>query len=180
VQLRSESLKEVEMDAKISFIAPVATVKNNIKGFEVRALIDKPNPRLRPGMSVNMSIPIRPSERCVSVPISAVFKDEGDKRVVYVRNGGSTEKREVKIGVTNVDYAQIINGLNEGETIMLVEPGRGGESEGWSVWKEELLISDIGFRVSSIPTDGSDRIAQRHQTLPHRRAGKSWRLTTSI
>ena len=126
VKLRSESLKDVEMDAKISFIAPIATVKNSIKGFQVQAIIENPNKRLRPGMSVNMSIPIASANDAVSVPISAVFKGDGNKKVVYVRNGIVTEKREVKVGVTNIDFAQILNGVIEGETILLVEPDRGG------------------------------------------------------
>jgi RND family efflux transporter MFP subunit len=124
VKLRAESLKDLELEATISFIAPVATVKNNVKGFQVQALIEKPNPRLRPGMTVNMSIPIATATDAISVPISAVFKGEGKKKVIYVRNGESTEQREVKIGVTNTDHAQIIKGVQEGEEVMLVEPGR--------------------------------------------------------
>src|SRR5258708_2927552 len=53
VKLRAESLKDLEMEASISFIAPVATVTNNVKGFDVQAIIDKPSTRLRPGMTVN-------------------------------------------------------------------------------------------------------------------------------
>ena len=58
------------------------------------------------------------------MPISAVFKGEGKKKVIYVRNGESTEQREVKIGVTNTDFAQIIKGVQEGEEVLLVEPTR--------------------------------------------------------
>lgn len=124
VKLRAESLKDLELVATISFIAPVATVKNNVKGFQVRALIDKPNPRLRPGMTVNVSIPIATATDAISIPISAVFKGEGKKKVVYVRNGEATEQREVKVGVTNMDHAQIIKGVQVGEEVLLVEPNR--------------------------------------------------------
>ena len=124
VKLRAESLKDLELEATIAFIAPVATVKNNVKGFQVQALIENPSPRLRPGMTVNVSIPIAAASDAVSVPISAVFKGEGKKKVVYVRNGESTEQREVKVGITNTDHAQIIKGVQEGEEVMLVEPHR--------------------------------------------------------
>jgi RND family efflux transporter MFP subunit len=124
VKLHVESLKDAEMDAKISFIAPVATIKNSVKGFQVQALIEKPNARLRPGMTVNISIPIASASDVVSVPISAVFRAEGNKKVIYVRNGENTERREVKVGVTNTDFAQIIKGVEDGEEILLVEPGR--------------------------------------------------------
>ena len=124
VKLKAESLKDLNMTGKVSFIAPVATVKNNVKGFSVEAIIEKPSPRLRPGMTVNMSIPIATATDAISVPISAVFKGEGKKKVVYVRTGETTEKREVKIGVSNTDHAQIIKGVQAGEEVRLVEPGR--------------------------------------------------------
>ncbi|MEO8351488.1 MAG: efflux RND transporter periplasmic adaptor subunit [Chthoniobacteraceae bacterium] len=122
VILKSSSVRDTEMSAVISRIGLVAEVKNSIKGFQVEALIDKPDPRLRPGMSVNLVIPVAQANDAVSVPIGAVFKGTGDQRVVYVQNGGDTERREVSIGVTNMNYAQITKGLDAGETILLVEP----------------------------------------------------------
>ncbi|MHA3775113.1 efflux RND transporter periplasmic adaptor subunit [Verrucomicrobiota bacterium sgz303538] len=124
VKLRAESLRDLEMEATISFIAPIATPKNNVKGFQVQALIEKPNPRLRPGMTVNLTIPVAKADGAVSVPIAAVFKGDNNARVVYVRNGDATEKREVKVGVTSIEYAQILHGVNEGEEILLTEPDR--------------------------------------------------------
>jgi RND family efflux transporter MFP subunit len=124
VQLRAESLRDLEMEATISFIAPVATPKNNVKGFQVQALIVDPNPRLRPGMTVNLTIPIASASDALSVPVSAVFKGDNNARVIYVRNGEATEKREVKVGVSNVEHAQILQGVSEGEEILLTEPER--------------------------------------------------------
>ena len=124
VQIRAEALKDEVMDARISFIAPIATTKSSVKGFQVQAIIDKPDPRLSPGMTVTLNIPIARVEDAISVPVTAVFKSEGNKKVVYVRHGDATEKREVKVGVTNIDHAQILNGVKEGEEILLVEPGK--------------------------------------------------------
>jgi multidrug efflux pump subunit AcrA (membrane-fusion protein) len=64
------------------------------------------------------------------VPISAVFRGDGDSKVVYVRNGSATERRKVSVGVTNFDYAEIKDGVREGETVFLVEPRRPSEQEG--------------------------------------------------
>lgn len=122
VKLKVDSLKDVNMDGKISFIAPVATVKSSVKGFEIEATIDNPSARLRPGMTVNLSIPIAKADSAISVPVSAIFRGDGNKKVVYVRNGVSTERREVKIGVSNFDYAEIKDGVTEGESVLLIEP----------------------------------------------------------
>lgn len=124
VKLLAESLKDAEMQAEIIFIAPVATVRNGIKGFTVRAAIHQVTARMRPGMTVQMTIPIAHADDAVSVPISAVFKGTGNSRVVYVRTGTKTEKRPVKIGVSNTESAQILQGVHVGEEILLNEPER--------------------------------------------------------
>ncbi len=124
VKLLAESLKDAEMQADIIFIAPIATVRNGIKGFTVRASIKKVVARMRPGMTVQMTIPIARAADAVAVPVSAVFKGNGNSRVVYVRKGTKTEKRPVKIGVSNTENAEILQGLQLGEEILLTEPER--------------------------------------------------------
>lgn len=126
VKLVAESIKDEEMEAEIDFIAPVATVKSNVKGFVVQAIIEKPSPRLRPGMTVQLQIPVAKAENVVSVPVSAVFKGEENSRVVYVRNGEKTERRVVKVGISDLDHAEILQGLKEGEQVLLTEPERMG------------------------------------------------------
>lgn len=129
VKLRAESLKEAEMNARIKFVAPGATAKNSVKGFQTQAIIENPDPRLRPGMTVTMVIPLDSANDALTIPISAVFRGEGKKKVIYVRHGENTEQREVKIGVTNTDFAQVLSGVREGEEILLVEPGRGAQKK---------------------------------------------------
>jgi RND family efflux transporter MFP subunit len=124
VKLLAESLKDEEMQADIIFIAPVATIRNGIKGFTVRASIQRASARMRPGMTVQMTIPIAHAGAAVAVPISAVFKGSGNSRVVYVRKGDKTERRPVKVGVSNTEHAQILQGVREGEEILLNEPER--------------------------------------------------------
>lgn len=121
VEVNISDLAEKPVRAHIEFIAPLATVKNNIKGFEVQAVIDENDGRLKPGMSVSMNVPVGHASKAVSVPVTAVFR-ESKQNVVYVRKGGTTEKRKVVLGVTDLSYAEVKSGLEEGEEILLVEP----------------------------------------------------------
>lgn len=122
VKLTMESLKEETMEGRIDFIAPVATITNGVKGFKVEAAILKPSPRLRPGMIVNLTVPVSHVERVVTVPVSAIFRGKNDRRVVYVLQGEQPVAREVSVGVTGLDYTEIKRGLKEGERILTVEP----------------------------------------------------------
>ena len=52
-----------------------------------------------------------------------------------MRSGESTQKREVQVGVTNIDFVQILNGVHEGEEIMLVEPDRWERRSRKAAWR---------------------------------------------
>lgn len=121
VEVNMSETGQDPVKAHIDFIAPLATVKNNIKGFEVHAEIEDNDGRMKPGMSVSMNVPVGRADKAVSVPVTAVFRDRKEN-VVYVRNGDSTEKRKVVLGVTDMSFAEVKSGLKEGEKIMLAEP----------------------------------------------------------
>lgn len=122
IEVNVSGLDGPPIKATIEFIAPLATVKNNIKGFEVQALIHGNEGRLKPGMSVSMKVPVARASRAVAIPVSAIFQDGPKRSVVYVRKGGHTERREVEVGITDLYFAEIRGGLTEGEEILLTEP----------------------------------------------------------
>lgn len=113
---------ETPKSATVEFIAPVATVRNNIKGFAVEAIISNPDERLRPGMSVSLTLPLGKAQGAIAVPVSAVFREEDGERYVYVRRGGQTQRRPVVLGISNFSHAEILEGLEEGEEILLAPP----------------------------------------------------------
>ncbi len=122
IQMQGTDARKIK--ARVAFVAPLATVKNNIKGFQVQARILDNEGRLKPGMSVSMTVPIGEAKDAVSVPIAAVFS-ENDENVVYVkssREGQVADRRVVTIGLANLTFAEITSGLQEGEEILLVNP----------------------------------------------------------
>jgi RND family efflux transporter MFP subunit len=126
IQVNVSDADEKPVKAHIEFIAPLATVKNNIKGFEVHALIDDNDGRLKPGMSVSMNVPVSSVSNAVSVPVAAVFRENRD-RVVYVRKGKSSEKRKVVVGSMDLSFVEIVSGLEPGEQILLSEPSNAAQ-----------------------------------------------------
>jgi RND family efflux transporter MFP subunit len=109
------------VEAVISFIAPLATVKNNIKGFEVVGELEGARHGLKPGVSVSMSVPLGRADNVLSVPITAVFDEDGEK-VAYVNAESGPERRVVEIGLSDSARVEIRTGLNEGEEVLLARP----------------------------------------------------------
>jgi HlyD family secretion protein len=120
------SLPDEIMQGVVTNVAPVATVVDGVKGFQVRVLITRGHPRLRPGMTAEATFEIAEAKDVLSVPISAVFMDGEDRQMVYIRDGSSMEapwrEQFIEVGLSNYDYAEIKSGLKEGQETYLVRP----------------------------------------------------------
>src|SRR5688572_6590742 len=85
VEVQVESVPGLRMRGVVQRIAPQALIKNGIKGFSARVAIKDLDPRIRPGMTSILSIPVASVESALSVPLAAVFTDpKVGERYVYV------------------------------------------------------------------------------------------------
>ena len=127
VNVQVEAVAGLRMVGKVERIAPQATIKNNIKGFAVRILLQNVDVRVRPGMTANIQIPVAAAEDVVAVPLAAVFTERNPgtqqtERFVYVSRNERFERRPVQIGVSDYFYAEVTKGLSSGETVSLEQP----------------------------------------------------------
>ncbi len=134
-RLKSEQMVEVSIEAvaglrvtgTVERIAPQATIKNNIKGFAARIVLRNVDPRVRPGMTANIKIPVASASDVTAVPLSAVFTERNPEtglteRYVYVKEGLGFERRDVAVGVSDFFFAEIQQGLKAGEEVSLELP----------------------------------------------------------
>lgn len=85
----------------------------------VRALLDNPDHRLRPGMLMHVDIASRQRQTVVIPEESLVAK--GEKQFVYVVDataGNTVERREVRIGTRKPGEVEIVAGLETDELII--------------------------------------------------------------
>ena len=88
------------------------------------ALFDVPNPDgvLRIGMSAQVSIVQGIIKNALAIPASALREQGPDGRFlvrVVGTKGGEPEERRVRIGVNNHNFAQVLDGLKEGDEVVL-------------------------------------------------------------
>ncbi len=121
VEVQVESVPGLKMKALVERIAPQAVIKNGIKGFSARIAIKELDPRVRPGMTSILSIPVASVENALSVPLSAVFTERGE-RYVYVKSDEEFEKRTVQIGISDLSFAEVQGGLQAGDVVALELP----------------------------------------------------------
>jgi RND family efflux transporter MFP subunit len=122
VDVQVESVPGLRLAGVVERIAPQAIVKNNIKGFTARIELKEIDPRVRPGMTAILNIPVGEAVNILAVPLAAIYTDaERNERYVFVKDGENTERRSVQVGLTDNFYAEIQTGLSEGEIVSLGE-----------------------------------------------------------
>ncbi len=123
VDIKVEAVAGLTIKGEVERIAPQATIRQNIKGFETRILLTDVDPRVQPGMTANITIPVTSAIDVLSVPLAAVFtEDKTGARYVYRKQGEKFEKVMVEIGVSDYFKAEILSGLNEGDVVALEMP----------------------------------------------------------
>lgn len=92
----------------------------NVQTRTARLRIEVPNPdeALRPAMYVDAEIETGTPGNVLAVPESAVL-DSGNRQIVLIDKGeGRFEPREVKLGRRGGGFAEVIDGLGDGEAVV--------------------------------------------------------------
>lgn len=106
----------LSFEASVSRVLPLFDPES--RTLKVRLEADNPNYALRPGMFVDIELPIE-YPPAISVPADAML-DSGLRKTVFVeRKAGFFEPREVEVGWRQGGRVEIIEGLEPGERIAL-------------------------------------------------------------
>lgn len=96
---------------KISLVDPVLDQKTRTLGFEIHL---KGEGELKPGMFAHISLVTASKKDVIIIPKGTIINVDG-KDYVYVISGQTASRRQVKVGMTETNKAEIIEGLQPGE-----------------------------------------------------------------
>ncbi|MBT0585313.1 efflux RND transporter periplasmic adaptor subunit [Alteromonas oceanisediminis] len=103
-----------------TFTGQISTIDARLdpmtRSINVRAIIDNPEGKLRPGMLLQITVQKRVLNTIV-IPEKALIPNQ-EKQFVFVIEEGIAHSREVKVGERRPGIAQITSGLSPGETIV--------------------------------------------------------------
>ena len=102
---------------KIIFVSPA--MDEDSKSYRVRVSLDNPDSTVKAGLFAHTSVDILQRPQTIFVPQSAVLTRNGEQYVFVLREDGTVERRVVKIGLLNDVSEEILEGLAEGEKVVL-------------------------------------------------------------
>ncbi|MCE7057205.1 efflux RND transporter periplasmic adaptor subunit [Algoriphagus sp. AGSA1] len=110
------TLSGVDHELEITKIFP--TITNG--RFEVDMRFTGESPKgIRRGQSVRIRLQLSDSEQSLLLPTGGFFKDTGGNWVFVINSSGNAEKRNIRLGNKNPEYYEVLEGLVEGEKVII-------------------------------------------------------------
>lgn len=117
VSIEVDALRDTSFAATVARVSPVVDPATGT--FKITIEVSDPTRRLKPGMFGRIHIVYDRRENVLQIPRSAIVAEE-DTSTVYVIEDGVAHKREIRTGYTNRGRIEVVEGLEGGETIVVL------------------------------------------------------------
>ncbi|HUR35306.1 MAG TPA: efflux RND transporter periplasmic adaptor subunit [Vicinamibacterales bacterium] len=121
-RIRVETFRDKIFNGRVTQISPMGVEKDNVTNFEVRVSIDNPGKELKANMTANAEIVLEEHPGSLIIPEAAVTYDAQKHAFVDIADPGAKNGRRrvpVKLGVGNGTRIQILEGVTEGDRVVL-------------------------------------------------------------
>jgi HlyD family secretion protein len=121
-RIRVETFKDKVFNGRVTQISPMGVEKDNVTNFEVRVSIDNPGQELKVNMTANAEVVLEEHPASLILPEAAITYDAQKNAYVDVADPGAKAGRRrttVKLGVGNGTKVQVLEGVKEGDRIIL-------------------------------------------------------------
>jgi HlyD family secretion protein len=105
------------LKGRVSLVSPALDPGSTT--IEVWVEASKPDPTLKPGMSVELSMTAKMVKDALVVPTPAVYKNsEGVDYVMLAGSDGHAHVKTVQLGVRNAEFTQVVSGVIAGDQVI--------------------------------------------------------------
>jgi multidrug efflux pump subunit AcrA (membrane-fusion protein) len=124
--VRVDAQADKPLAAHVKTVATVASQQDwlsaDVKVYATMVSIDETLPGLKPGMSAEVKVfTDSHKEHVLTVPLQAILGsvEMGKKRKCFVMTPEGAQEREIELGLSNDQKAEVKSGLEEGEEVVL-------------------------------------------------------------
>jgi membrane fusion protein (multidrug efflux system) len=116
-KFETTSVPGQEFTAKVVSVLPAVDPATN--NGTVRIRIENPQHLMKFGMYISVELPLKQMRSALIVPIQAVYPDESGEPHVYKVTGDEEVSVPVKLGARSQSEVEILEGVQEGDPIIL-------------------------------------------------------------
>ena len=115
-----DALPALQLEGTVNLISPVPIIEAGLVLYEVEiGLAIPPDSKVRVGMSATADIIVQQRENALLVPDRAIGHDSQGNPMVRVKLDGQIEERPVVTGISDGFQTEILDGLGEGEIVVV-------------------------------------------------------------
>ncbi|WP_448595241.1 efflux RND transporter periplasmic adaptor subunit [Thermoflexus hugenholtzii] len=113
-----EATPDTRLKGKVISVAPMGFQIQGVVNFPVTIALEENAPSVRAGMTVQVQIAVARRENALLVPRRALIA-RGGQTFVTVMRGDQTETVPVRIGMRGDTMAEVLEGLQEGDVVVV-------------------------------------------------------------
>lgn len=126
-RIQVDALPGQEFTGKVGFVALLPDkgswwANPNQRLYRTEIAVENGNLEMRPGMSCSVEILADMVDDCLQVPVQSVVLHEGKTIAFVTTAGGGFDQRAVKVGRASETFVEVVEGLKEGEEVLLAPP----------------------------------------------------------
>jgi RND family efflux transporter MFP subunit len=126
VTLQLDAIADRQFTGKVERIGTIATSDFSAgwpipRNFDLEISIDQADTRLKPGMTVQITVIVDRVPDAITVPAQASFLKAG-QTVAYVWNGSAFQERAIQVERRSRDRILVSSGLKPGDLVALKDP----------------------------------------------------------
>ena len=126
VTLQLDAIADRQFTGKVESIGTIATSDFSAgwpvpRNFDLEIAINEADPRLKPGMTVQITVIVDRVPDAITIPAQASFLKSG-QTVAYVWNGSTFKERAIQVERRSRDRILISSGLQPGDLVALKDP----------------------------------------------------------
>lgn len=120
-----DALPDIQLEGWVTSISPLSTEEGGVVVYEVKIGFNAPGDfELKIGMSATADIIVHQRSNVLLVPNRAIKQDSQGNPVVKVMVDEQVEERHVVIGISDGFDTEIVDGLDEGEVVVVERRAR--------------------------------------------------------
>ena len=121
VSITVDAIPNKVFTGTVKFISPFGVASGNVIKFAVTIQLDPTDVELRGGLSATADISIYSAKNVLLVPVSVIANTpEGPVVAVINQATGQPEYKPVTLGQQNLQYAEVLSGLKEGDKVTVI------------------------------------------------------------
>lgn len=114
-----DALPDKQVEGRVTYISPIGTIQSGVVFYETTLKLEKQDREFRDAMSATANVIVEERKDVLLLPVGAISREGGGYYVIKMLGEEQSEQVEIKVGLNNGRFVEILSGLKEGDEVLI-------------------------------------------------------------